>query len=61
MANLSVLVSSLSFYAYAASYFLSPHMKSEFKRFNLGTISSTRFSSGVSWVHVAWKRGARAS
>ena len=38
MANLSVLVSSLSFYAYAASYFLSPHMKSEFKRFNLEKI-----------------------
>ena len=38
LANLSVLVSSLSFYAYAASYFLSPHMKSEFKRFNLEKI-----------------------
>lgn len=38
MTNLSVLVSSLSFYAYAASYFLSPHMKSEFKRFNLEKI-----------------------
>jgi hypothetical protein len=30
-----VLISSLSFYAYVASYFLSPHMKNEFKRFNL--------------------------
>ena len=38
LTNLSVLVSSLSFYAYAASYFLSPHMKSEFKRFNLEKI-----------------------
>jgi len=33
-----ILVSSLSFYAYAASYFRSPHMKSEFKRFNLEKI-----------------------
>ncbi len=30
-----VLISSLSFYAYAASYFISPGMKNEFKRFNL--------------------------
>lgn len=30
-----VLISSLSFYAYVASYFISPHMKNEFKRFNL--------------------------
>lgn len=30
-----VLISSLSFYAYVASYFLSPSMKNEFKRFNL--------------------------
>ena len=30
-----VLISSLSFYAYVASYFLSPNMKNEFKRFNL--------------------------
>jgi hypothetical protein len=27
--------SSLSFIAYAVSYFVSPHMKSEFERFNL--------------------------
>ena len=30
-----ILVSSLSFYVYVASYFISPHMKNEFKRFNL--------------------------
>ena len=30
-----VLISSLSFYAYVASYFLSPNMKNEFKRFKL--------------------------
>ena len=29
--------------------------------FDAGIISSTRFSSGVSWVHVEWKRGASAS
>lgn len=31
----SVLISSLSFLAYSISYFISPHMKSEFKRFKL--------------------------
>ena len=30
-----ILISSLSFYAYVVSYFISPHMKNEFKRFNL--------------------------
>ncbi len=30
-----VLISSLSFLAYSISYFISPHMKSEFKRFKL--------------------------
>ncbi len=30
-----VLISSLSFLAYAISYFISPHMKNEFKRFKL--------------------------
>jgi hypothetical protein len=30
-----VLISSLSFLGYAVSYFVSPHMKSEFKRFKL--------------------------
>jgi uncharacterized membrane protein YphA (DoxX/SURF4 family) len=29
------LFSSLSFIAYSISYFISPHMKSEFERFNL--------------------------
>ncbi|WP_394336148.1 DoxX family protein [Flavobacterium lacus] len=30
-----MLLSSFSFYAYIISYFISPHMKNEFKRFNL--------------------------
>lgn len=30
-----VLLSSFSFFAYIISYFVSPHMKNEFKRFNL--------------------------
>lgn len=30
-----VLISSLSFLAYSISYFISPHMKNEFKRFKL--------------------------
>lgn len=30
-----VIVSSLSFFAYGYSYFAGPHMKEEFKRFNL--------------------------
>lgn len=30
-----VLISSLSFFAYALSYFRHPHMKNEFKRFGL--------------------------
>lgn len=33
--NLCVFVSSFSFLAYAISYFISPHMKNEFKRFKL--------------------------
>ena len=33
--TICVLTSSLSFYAYVISYFISPHMKNEFKRFNL--------------------------
>ena len=33
--TICVLISSLSFYAYVGSYFMSPHMKNEFKRFNL--------------------------
>lgn len=33
--TICVIISSLSFYAYVASYFISPHMKNEFKRFDL--------------------------
>lgn len=33
--TICVIISSLSFYAYVVSYFLSPHMKNEFKRFKL--------------------------
>lgn len=30
-----ILFSSLSFFVYVAAYFVDPHMKQEFKRFNL--------------------------
>ena len=33
-----ILISSLSFFGYVVSYFISPHMKIEFKRFGLGKI-----------------------
>lgn len=33
--TLCLLISSISFFAYGASWFSSPHMKNEFKRFNL--------------------------
>ena len=33
--HICIYLSSLSFFAYSISYFTSPHMKSEFKRFNL--------------------------
>ncbi len=33
--NSCVLISSLSFLFYGVSYFVSPHMKNEFKRFKL--------------------------
>ncbi len=33
--TICILISSLSFYAYVVSYFISPYMKNEFKRFNL--------------------------
>lgn len=36
--TICVLISSLSFYAYVTSYFMSSHMKNEFKRFNLEKI-----------------------
>ena len=32
------LISSLSFFAYGISYFISPHMKNEFNRFGLNKI-----------------------
>ena len=36
--KICILISSLSFFAYALSYFISPHMKKEFKRFGLEKI-----------------------
>lgn len=33
--RICILISSLSFFAYVVSYFVSSHMKSEFKRFDL--------------------------
>ena len=33
--EISILISSISFYLYVIAYFVSPHMKEEFKRFNL--------------------------
>tara|TARA_B110000977_G_scaffold10002_1_gene13100 strand:+ start:920 stop:1270 length:351 start_codon:yes stop_codon:yes gene_type:complete len=33
--TICILLSSLSFFAYVSSYFITPHMKSEFKRFSL--------------------------
>ena len=36
--KICILISSLSFFAYAISYFTSPHMKNEFKRFRLERI-----------------------
>jgi hypothetical protein len=33
--TLAIFVSSFAFLAYVAAYFISPHMKSEFKRFKL--------------------------
>ena len=36
--KICILISSLSFFAYAISYFISPHMKKEFKRFGLEKI-----------------------
>ena len=33
--KICILISSLSFLGYAVSYFTSPHMKNEFKRFGL--------------------------
>jgi hypothetical protein len=36
--KICALISSLSFFGYAVSYFSSPHMKNEFKRFGLEKI-----------------------
>ncbi|MFT4536921.1 MAG: hypothetical protein ACI9P5_004298, partial [Saprospiraceae bacterium] len=36
--TICILISSLSFLAYAFSYFNAPHMKNEFKRFGLERI-----------------------
>jgi hypothetical protein len=36
--KICILISSLSFFAYAISYFTSPHMKKEFKRYGLEKI-----------------------
>jgi hypothetical protein len=36
--KICILTSSLSFFAYTASYFTSPHMQKEFKRFGLEKI-----------------------
>ncbi|MBT8316895.1 MAG: hypothetical protein HKP59_04665 [Lutibacter sp.] len=36
--TIGTLISSLSFFAYALSYFITPHMKIEFKRFGLEKI-----------------------
>jgi hypothetical protein len=33
--NICILISSLSFFAYALSYFMSSHVKNEFKRFGI--------------------------
>lgn len=35
VSTICVLVSALSFYAYVVSYYISPKMKDEFKRFNV--------------------------
>ena len=39
--RICTLISSLSFFAYAFSYFNAPHMKNEFKRFGLEKIGLT--------------------
>lgn len=36
--KICILISSLSFFGYAISYFISPNMKKEFKRFGLEKI-----------------------
>ncbi len=41
LATICTLISSLSFFAYAFSYFNTPHMKNEFKRFGLEKMGLT--------------------
>ena len=39
--TICVILSSISFFAYAISYFYAPHMKNEFKRFGLEKMGLT--------------------
>jgi len=39
--TICTIISSLSFFAYAFSYFTAPHMKNEFKRFGLEKMGLT--------------------
>ena len=39
--TIATLISSFSFFAYAFSYFRTPHMKNEFKRFSIEKIGLT--------------------
>lgn len=41
LGTICILISSLSFFAYAFSYFKAPHMKDEFKRFGLEKLGLT--------------------
>ena len=41
LVTICILISSLSFFAYAFSYFKAPHMKDEFKRFGLEKLGLT--------------------
>ena len=41
LVTICTLISSLSFFTYAFSYFNAPHMKNEFKRFGLEKIGLT--------------------
>ena len=41
LVTICILISSLSFFAYAFSYFKAPHMKDEFQRFGLEKIGLT--------------------
>lgn len=36
--TIAVLISSISFFAYVADYFRSPHMKNEFQRFGMAKL-----------------------